>query len=104
MHLFFPLPDPANGGQVIDSVQDGLPGLVAELGYWLTRAGQVVPPSASEHPYPHFERTRAAVTATLDPQRLRQAWSAGRRMSPTDAVRYALTPRPAPLEASLVGG
>jgi DNA-binding CsgD family transcriptional regulator len=25
--------------------------LQAELGYWLTRAGQVVPPPASEHPY-----------------------------------------------------
>jgi hypothetical protein len=65
------------------------------------RQGNAWPPDEA----PHFGRTRAAVTAALDPHRLQQAWSAGLRMSPADAVRYALSPRQASalLEASLVG-
>jgi tetratricopeptide (TPR) repeat protein len=39
---------------------------------------------------PHFERSRAAVTRTLDHDQLERAWSAGQRMSSAHAVRYGL--------------
>ena len=64
----------------------GYPPLQAELGYWLTKAGQAVPPLASEHPdalqaagrwreasaawqaagYPYW--SRAALAESPDPQ------------------------------------
>jgi hypothetical protein len=56
------------------------------------RQGNAWPPDEA----PHFEHSRAAVTAAMDRQRLQQAWSGGRNMPPADAVRYALAPRPDP--------
>jgi tetratricopeptide (TPR) repeat protein len=77
------------------------------------RQGNAWPPDEAPHP----ERSRAAVTAALDRQRLQQAWSTGRQMQPAEAVWYALaqrldltppleaSPDPAPpLGASLIGG
>jgi tetratricopeptide (TPR) repeat protein len=77
------------------------------------RQGNAWPPDEA----PHFERSRAAVTAALDRQRLQQAWSTGRQLLPAEAVWYALaqrldltppleaSPDPAPpLGASLIGG
>jgi tetratricopeptide (TPR) repeat protein len=55
------------------------------------RQGNAWPPDE----VPHFEHSRAAVTAALDRQPLQQAWSAGRNMPPADAVWYALAPDPA---------
>ena len=78
--------------------------LLAAAATMVDRQGNAWPPDEA----PHFERSQVAVAAALDPQRLQQAWSTGRGMSPTDAVRYALTPHPAPvaapIEPSLVGG
>jgi hypothetical protein len=54
------------------------------------RQGNAWPPDEA----PHFERSRAAVTAALDRQRLQRAWSEGSAMASADAVSYALAPRP----------
>lgn len=54
------------------------------------RQGNVWPPDEA----PHFERSRTAVAAALDPQQQERAWSAGQQMSSAQAVRYALAPRP----------
>jgi energy-coupling factor transporter ATP-binding protein EcfA2 len=54
------------------------------------RQGNAWPPDEA----PHFERSRAAVTAALDPGQLERAWSAGEGMPLAHAVRYALAPRP----------
>ena len=64
--------------------------LLAAAAEMVERQGNAWPPDEA----PHFEHSRAAVTAALDRQRLHQAWSAGRNLPPADAVRYALTPRP----------
>jgi tetratricopeptide (TPR) repeat protein len=42
---------------------------------------------------PHFQRSRKAVAAALDHDRLERAWSAGQKMPSAHAVRYALAPR-----------
>jgi tetratricopeptide (TPR) repeat protein len=54
------------------------------------RQGNAWPPDEA----PHFERSRAAVEATLGGDQFERAWSAGRRMPSAHAVRYALMPRP----------
>jgi ATP/maltotriose-dependent transcriptional regulator MalT len=53
------------------------------------RQGNAWPPDEA----PHFERSRAAVTAALHHDQLELAWSAGQRMPSAHAVRYALAPR-----------
>jgi tetratricopeptide (TPR) repeat protein len=58
------------------------------------RQGNAWPPDEA----PHFERSRAAVEVTLDRDQFERAWSAGQRMPPAHAVRYALAPRrPGPI-------
>ena len=72
------------------------------------RQGNAWPPDEA----PHFEHSRAAVTAAMDRQRLQQAWSGGRNMPPADTVRYALAPArtphrpwwPRPSRSRQVGG
>jgi tetratricopeptide (TPR) repeat protein len=64
-------------------------GAAAEM---VERQGNAWPPDEA----PHFERSRTAVAAALDPDRLDQAWSAGRELSPALAVRYALADRSFP--------
>jgi tetratricopeptide (TPR) repeat protein len=54
------------------------------------RQGNAWPPDEA----PHYERSRAAVVAALDPGQRERAWAAGRQMPAADMVRYALAPRP----------
>jgi tetratricopeptide (TPR) repeat protein len=66
------------------------------------RQGNAWPPDEA----PHFQRSRAAVAAALDPEQRERAWSAGWQMPPADAVWYALAPQldlASVVEASLVG-
>jgi hypothetical protein len=38
---------------------------------------------------PHFDATRSAAEAALEPRAFRRAWSAGERMSSAEAVSFA---------------
>jgi non-specific serine/threonine protein kinase len=64
--------------------------LLGSAASMVEQQGNAWPPDEA----PHFERSRAAVTAALGSEQLERAWSAGRRMSSAQAVRYALTPPP----------
>jgi tetratricopeptide (TPR) repeat protein len=63
--------------------------LLAAADAMVEQQGNAWPPDEA----PHFERSRAAVTAALDRRRLQRAWSTGHQLPPADAVRYAITQR-----------
>lgn len=52
----------------------------------MDRMGTAWPPDEK----PHFERTRAAALTALESEAFERAWSAGERMSSTEAVAFAL--------------
>ncbi|HEX6673767.1 MAG TPA: tetratricopeptide repeat protein [Actinomycetes bacterium] len=78
-------------------------GLLGAAAAIVRRQGNAWPPDEA----PHFERSRAAVTAALDPERLERAWSAGEGMALAQAVRYALAAHSGPVpghdEAGVAG-
>jgi hypothetical protein len=60
--------------------------LLGAAGALQERQGNAWPPGEE----PHLEHGRSAVADVLDREQLERAWSAGRRMSSAEAVRYAV--------------